>query len=790
MPSRSWAGIAPITQGTTNVSGVVIEGPPNQNPTQRQQYNDGTPLVEGLQPVHASISRHAEIPPGSSTPNASASSFASQDTLINFDAGRDLLELNSTNVVRTDTTLVPPTQTRVNQGHAEAQSAFSTSLHLTDHAYDYGLTLGDFFLNHQGPVPEAGFARVELLSNATGKDVFFREFSLFDGTTSSTGSLAGTLAPGDYRFSIDLFGPTSGAGGHTDGRLVAGLSVHGAAPEIKWASPTGGSFQTATDWDPRRVPGASDRAAFDLPGTYTVTLDADVTNDRLRVNGANVNVTFDLAGHNYTVDQLNIGGQPGDSGTFTIKDSGGISVSAARAAAAPLKLLRANSMTLDGNVDIAAAMTSASVLVANGARVSASGAAAVWTIDELLVKKGTVALSNGAAIESRRVELGTDLSILPEDVATATVTGRTGWTTNELIVGSLGTGSLTVSNQGGLEFQRLTVGATQGSTGTVTVDGTAGVHESGAGPFIIGDKGTGHFKVQNGANVQSVQGTLTIGASTGGAGDVSVLSNGNLFVASLNVGPAGTGALTVGGGGLVAVSPAQIPGSAVVGTHGTVSVNANGMFTSDHLLQVDGTFSVNGASGQAIVGDDPGNLPRGRMFIRGNGTLSGTGTIFANVSLGGNVAFRGHIGPAHSPGTLTIAGEFEEQAEGVLDIEIAGTAPGQFDVLKVDADPATGLLGNATIGGDLTLTFLDGFAPRAGDRFDFLTAAGALTGQFQHVEVFNLAPGFRFDLRNEGGRFTMVAQNDGTAVPEPPAAALLLLSGVPLARRRRPHSPR
>src|SRR4029079_2299974 len=119
---------------------------------------------------------------------------------------------------------------------------------------------------------------------------------------------------------------------------------HGAAPEIKWASPTGGSFQTATDWDPQRVPGASDHAAIDLPGTYTVTLDADATNDSLRVNGANVNVTFDLAGRNYTVDQLDIGGRPGDSGTFTIKDSGGISVSAARAAAAPLNLATANSM--------------------------------------------------------------------------------------------------------------------------------------------------------------------------------------------------------------------------------------------------------------------------------------------------------------------------------------------------------------------------------------------------------------------------------------------------------------
>ena len=38
---------------------------------------------------------------------------------------------------------------------------------------------------------------------------------------------------------------------------------------------------------------------------------------------------------------------------------------------------------------------------------------------------------------------------------------------------------------------------------------------------------------------------------------------------------------------------------------------------------------------------------------------------------------------------------------------------------------------------------------------------------------------------NEGGRFALVALNDGTAVPEPATAALLLLSCVPFARRRR-----
>jgi hypothetical protein len=238
--------------------------------------------------------------------------------------------------------------------------------------------------------------------------------------------------------------------------------------------------------------------------------------------------------------------------------------------------------------------------------------------------------------------------------------------------------------------------------------------------------------------------------------------------------------------GKVGVSPVGLPGSAVVGRGGQVAVNANGTFESGHLLEVDGSFRVDPASGQAIVGDDPGTFGRGKLFVSSNGTLSGTGTVFARLVLaGGASGFTGHVKPGNSPGTLTIAGDFEQQAGGVLDVQIAGPAPGQFDVLAITGDADAGIVGNATIGGDLSLEFLDGFAPHAGDRFDFLTATGALTGQFQHVDVRGLAPGFQFDLKPEDGRYRLIALSDGVAVPEPGAGSLLLLTSGVLLRRRR-----
>ena len=159
------------------------------------------------------------------------------------------------------------------------------------------------------------------------------------------------------------------------------------------------------------------------------------------------------------------------------------------------------------------------------------------------------------------------------------------------------------------------------------------------------------------------------------------------------------------------------------------------------------------------------------------GTLSGTG-IDGFVALAGGTStspFPGNIHPGTSPGTLTIDGDYE-QTGGLLGIEIAGTAPGQFDVLAVT--------GNATLGGTLRLEFIDDFAPRQGDEFKFLDIGGALSGAFDEIEVRNLLPGFQFDVRSDGGGLTMVALNDGVFVPEPATLAMLVAGVLTMCSRR------
>ena len=68
----------------------------------------------------------------------------------------------------------------------------------------------------------------------------------------------------------------------------------------------------------------------------------------------------------------------------------------------------------------------------------------------------------------------------------------------------------------------------------------------------------------------------------------------------------------------------------------------------------------------------------------------------------------------------------------MLDIEIGGTDPGQFDVLTVT--------GTATLSGELRVTDIEPFVPQAGDTFVILTAT-AVVGTFDtltapdHYEV-------------------------------------------------------
>ena len=85
-------------------------------------------------------------------------------------------------------------------------------------------------------------------------------------------------------------------------------------------------------------------------------------------------------------------------------------------------------------------------------------------------------------------------------------------------------------------------------------------------------------------------------------------------------------------------------------------------------------------------------------------------------------------------------------------MQAGGLASGQFDVLHVT--------GNATLGGTLEMTFLNGYLPRSGDTFRFLEVDGSITGQFAQVVFPQLLPGFQFDTVVVPGGLQFTALND------------------------------
>lgn len=172
----------------------------------------------------------------------------------------------------------------------------------------------------------------------------------------------------------------------------------------------------------------------------------------------------------------------------------------------------------------------------------------------------------------------------------------------------------------------------------------------------------------------------------------------------------------------------------------------------------------------------PGSAP---FHIASSGKLGGNGRI------AGDVRNAGTLSPGHSPGYLEVAGDFFQDPEGVLEIELSGTAAEDFDRILVE--------GIVHLTGTVSVSLLDGFEPALGDRFDVLVA-----DEIQADEVafdlpwlgpdlalvpVQLSLGSQEVLRLDTAS-TVSATSGAVLAPEPSTAALLALGLAGLAARR------
>lgn len=176
-------------------------------------------------------------------------------------------------------------------------------------------------------------------------------------------------------------------------------------------------------------------------------------------------------------------------------------------------------------------------------------------------------------------------------------------------------------------------------------------------------------------------------------------------------------------------------GSLVLNSSGNDSTTVNGTYASaiftKTISDTDLTRMI-AVYPNAIITVD-GSIGYATM---NGGTIKGTGTINNLYVYGGN------LDPGHSPGVLNI-GSALDLAGGTLDIELAGTAAGQFDQLNVTGTVSINHASYDTA--VLGVSLVNGFKPTAGSTFVIINNDGtdAVDGAFK-----DLAEGTTFKVGN------------------------------------------
>ena len=577
-------------------------------------------------------------------------------------------------------------------------------------------------------------------------------------------------------------------------------------------SPPSGSFSVANNWqplngDPARVPQKTntlnDTALFDLPEAYTVELgqqhverlivkDGNVTftsgaiqvdalsfdNPSVIIDNARLTLTFDpnliplapmLTCNHALIGRL-------ASRVDVINNAGWLLHGSLRVGGFGEGILTIDS---GGNVT----SSEGRIGGAGGGHVNV-GADGSWTTGNLALGidggAGDLTIQDGGTVESEWVVVGQDPGsgnrVIVQGVSAGGSPSK--WSAELLVVGSRGTGRLDVQDGASVTAEIFRVGTDVG-TGSATVNGS----DANSTPssvttdlLAVGTHGSVGTLVIEAGGLLEVNGeqaylgglggiaSVTVDGVDPGSGDPSTLrlTNPEGFLA---VGDQSTASLVIRGGGLVELNPDgitfvasgipfipsdfRIEGAGSRLEAGFLSVGTTGN-EKGFVTLVDGTVEAS----SAVVG--------ARGVIRGVGTLA----VAPGQRL---ISDGGTISPGLSPGVLTIQGDYEQRFDGNLLIEIGGTNSTAQDRLIVT--------GEAQLDGTVTFRFINGFAPKTGDRVDFLSAS-TVSGAFASAGLQNLAPGFQFDLATNGSLVSMTALNDAVFDPGLPGQVLVTITNI------------
>ncbi|MBT9493673.1 MAG: PEP-CTERM sorting domain-containing protein [Paucibacter sp.] len=255
-----------------------------------------------------------------------------------------------------------------------------------------------------------------------------------------------------------------------------------------------------------------------------------------------------------------------------------------------------------------------------------------------------------------------------------------------------GTGQMQVLDGARVDTSLLHIG-NQGGSGMLQLD-AAEIHLNG------------QWSSENlGAGLVLGQGFGSVGTASLGHGAKLVIANGGAAGAGLSLGgtasmPGGSGVLNVSGGSQITVTAAPGLASANIGHSGvglakfdggsSLDLGSGALYIGRELGAVGMLTLAGGASvkaGYVGVGSTLGaNTGVGTLIVNDSSLgaalieISSHGYVGGNGTLAGHVINRGVFNPGNSPGTLTLGGDFTNQAGGRLVLEVAANGAGGFDV--------------------------------------------------------------------------------------------------------------
>ncbi|MEI6861518.1 MAG: autotransporter-associated beta strand repeat-containing protein, partial [Verrucomicrobiota bacterium] len=415
-----------------------------------------------------------------------------------------------------------------------------------------------------------------------------------------------------------------------------------------------------------------------------------------------------------------------------------------------------SSLTVDGstavfNLGANHSDAVATVTLDHGGLISGSGTSALTSTGSFELHDGSVtAILAGNGIPLNKTTGGTVTL-----AGVNTYTGTTSITAGTLIVSSTGrlaaATAVIVGHDAGLTLNSdntvasLTISGLLSGSGTLT----APTYHLDDGAQINAPFGTGTMFSNGTVNLNATLAADSIFIQTGHL----TLQQPDLFShnasldistgAELELGNGDTTVLNLSGDGLVISNNFILHVTNGGELTGTVSSPGVLEKTGDGILTLGGTnvFSsgTNVDSGTLIV---DGTLTTTTVTISPGGTLQGHGTITGNVVNNG-----GTTSPGNSPGILTIAGNYTENATLLIEIggvSGAGVNPTGHDQVAVGGtttlNPSTGIL---------QLVKFTAFEPARGDVFKIINGApgsihghfGTFTTAFTQGLVLNLSTG-------------------------------------------------